>query len=91
MFTLDNAKMRSEASQMFINNMCMALAGGDAYHWPGESGLAKSALDTRMDRNCRVVMTAAKSKAPNFLIVCKMKSCPAQASARQSVNASKFL
>ena len=60
-----------------------ALAAGDAHHWPGDSGLAKSALETRMDRNCRVVITAAKSRAPNFLIVCNMNSCPAQASAIQ--------
>ena len=29
-----------------------------------------------MDRNCRVVITAAKSNAPKHLIVCRINSCP---------------
>lgn len=47
-----------------------------AYHWPSESGLPKRRLDTRIDRNCRVVMTAANISAPKVLIVCRINSCP---------------
>ena len=35
-----------------------------AYHWPGDSGWRNSALDSRMERNWRVVMTVANSSAP---------------------------
>ena len=49
-----------------------------AHHWPLESGLPNRKLDTRMDRNWRVVMTAANSSAPKLLIVCRMNSWPAQ-------------
>lgn len=57
----------------------LRMKGADrAHHWPGERGLAKMALETRMDRNWRLVMTAANSRAPNFLMVFRMNSWPAQ-------------
>ena len=48
-----------------------------AYHWPKVSGCAKRAHDSRMDTNCRVVITVAKVSAPKALMVWMMNSCPA--------------
>ena len=40
------------------------------------SGCMNRMHDSKMDRNCLVVMIVAKSNAPNSLMVNKMQSCP---------------
>ena len=41
----------------------------DTYHCPAVRGLPNTKADSKMDRNCRVVMMVANTSAPNVLIV----------------------